>query len=72
MLSNDARPKMKTKYRIGLVYPDGHKCWAQHPPLNKIQHAQAAAKMAWISRQVVEAVIVDNQNEIIDRYDGNE
>jgi len=63
---------LKTKYRIGLVYADGHKCWAEHPPLNTLPRAKAAAKMAWISRQVSETVIVDNQNQIIERYDGNE
>jgi hypothetical protein len=62
---------MKTKYRIGLVYPDGHKCWAVTPPLYKLKHAKAAARMAWLSQMVNQAVVYDNQNkEIIERYDG--
>lgn len=65
---------MNTKYRIGLIFKDGYKCWAKHPPLYKRHHADAAAKMAWIggaTTEVTETVIVETEtNEPIARYDG--
>ena len=64
----------KTKYRIGLIFKDGHRCWAEHPPLNKRKYADAAARMAWLGGaipEVEQAVIVETEtNEVIARYDG--
>ena len=53
------------------MYPDGHKCWAVTPPLYKLHHAKAAARMAWLSNIVDQSVVYDVVNqEVIERYDG--